>query len=467
MFYKPTTSSIYINNEYIFLRTFDLQIALLCTVMVNQGVKEGPLLLNGITLPAPSALSSTSRMEASMNLNTFSISLTNFNLRFTKELFTSSIGHLHFGIEYGDFRQPSSPSTTLATILLGEKLSTYEDAIKPNLSSGTSKSLSGVDLRIAGHLEHCVQLSNLSPVSNRKTLAAFASMYVSADVKQTTTLNINECNGVGYEVQGVLHVAGVQYKSAEKVRTAMQEPSPKATTNLEYTISWQAQHNVSLLNGTKIQAHEASEISAGQFRKQEFTSPALIGATPLLDYPQTLALLQSSCALYPQKSIIDIKSASSRAASTKTPVPGRNSRSAGIIAAALRCVVNERSELRGSALFSAGYESTRSFTNTSASSDAFGIEIDGGVELAPRLLPAVRLKPTLAPPIAKTWAISGGNGALGQLSSDWLSQQGTSHQILLCRSGRINANFALYGLFDSISRGMITIQQYVNLLISI
>jgi hypothetical protein len=426
--------------------------------MVHQGVKESPLLINGLTLPVPTALSSASRVEASMDLNTISISLNNVNLKSTKELFTSSIGHLHIRNKCGDFHQPLSPSTTLATILLGDTLSIYEDATKSNISSGISATLIGVDLRIAGHLEHCVQLGNLGPMTNGKNLAAFASMHVSADLKQNTTLNIDERNGVDYGFGGLLHVAGVQFKFAEKVKTTLQEPSPKTPTDLEYTISWQAQQNVSLLNDAKFQAFEALELSAGLFHKQEFINSACIGATSMLNFPQTLALLQSTCALNAQRGIINVRLASRAAASTRTPVPGRNSRSAGTVAAALRCVINERSELKGSTLFGVEYERNWRLTNSSALNDAFGIEIDGGVELAPRLLPAAGLKSTLAAPIAKTWAISGGNGALGQLSSDWLSQQGTSHQMLLCRSGRFNANSAPDGFFNSISQGMITIQ---------
>jgi hypothetical protein len=305
-------------------------------------------------------------------------------------------------------------------------------------------------------LEHCVQLSNLDAATGGKSLAAFSSMYLGAQLNPDAFVDITERKRTEFAAGGLLRLAGVAYKS-EKLK----EPNQMAPVDLEYTTVWQAS-NALLPSSTNVMPLEGLEVSAGRLSKQQFVNSAAAGSSALLDFPQTLALIQSSCRLYPQRSSINIKSASSSASSSGVPVPGRNNLAAGTVSAALRCVVSERSEIKAKALFTAKYSSNWNYKHDAASNDAFGAEISGGVELVPRLLPtapAALVKSATIVPIAKTWAISGGNGALGQLSSDWLSQQGTSHQILLCRSGRFNRDSAPDGLFDPVSQGVISIHQ--------
>jgi hypothetical protein len=436
--------------------------------MVHQGMKEAPLLLiNGSAPPAQTAPSSTSRLEATMDLNSSSISISigsTTGVNSKSEVFTSSIGRLHVQSQSGVFRQLSPLSPALANILLDSDLSGYEHYAYSNVSSGTSNTLEGVDVRIAGHLEHCVQLSNLGSATAGKSLAAFSSMHVAQDIKQNGLLDITVRNGSEFGVGGVLHLAEAQYKFTEKLKAVTQEPSKQTATDLQYTVSWQAHQSTVVEGNCMLKSFEGLEISTGQFGKQEFVNSVAHGVASLLEFPQTLALLQSSCALYPANNSSTIKSVSSRVSSTGAPVAGHRAWAAGTVAAALRCVVNERSEVKGSSLFTAQYTPKWGFETKLASNDAYGVELTGGVEVVPRLLPTAAstnaTKAASLTPIAKTWAISGGNGALGQLSSDWLSKNGTSHQVLLCRSGRFKlGDSAPEGLFDSTSQGMITVQQ--------
>jgi hypothetical protein len=425
--------------------------------MAYQGSKEYPLLTNGLPVAAPTALSSTSRLEASIDLSTSATSIahSSSNANFNT-IFTSSLGRLHVQAQDGSFRLPSQPSMKLAPIFLGSTLSTFEDTTNLQGSCATSGCLSGIDLRAAGHLEHCVQLSNLDPATGGKSLAAFSSMYLGAQLNLDAFIDITKRNGTEFAAGGLLRLAGVAYKS-EKLK----EPNQIAPVDLEYTTVWQAS-NALLPSSTNVMPLEGLEVSAGRLSKQQFVNSAAAGSSALLDFPQTLALIQSSCRLYPQRSSINIKSASSGASSSGVPVPGRNNLAAGTVSAALRCVVNERAEIKATALFTAKYSSNWNVKHDAAANDAFGVEILGGVELISRLLPtapAALVKTAAIVPIAKTWAIGGGNGALGQLSADWLSQQGTSHQILLCRSGRFNSDSAPDGLFDPVSQGVISIQQ--------
>jgi hypothetical protein len=428
--------------------------------MLHQGTKETPLLINGIMLPALTGLSSTSRLEASVDLNTsaLSISITNTTSKATTEVFTSSVAVNHIQKESRSLHQALPPATAHVATLLGGSMHAHINKIK--VSCGQSNGLLGIDLNIAGHLEHCVQLNNLAVATDGKSVAAFSSMHANRVMKSNAPINIITPDGIEFGAGGMLHLAGVQYKSTHKTKMAAQEPSRKTFAELKYTTVWQAHQSMFLQSDIILQGLEGLEVSAGPIHKQQFANNS-VGANSLLEFAQKLALLQSCCELYPKISNLNVKSSSTRASFYNAPAPGRKNCAAGTVAAALRCVVNERSEMKGSALFNSQYQPIWNHKGGSASTDPFGVELAGGVELVPRLLPAAAplLKSNLLAPIAKSWAISGGNGALGQLFSDWLCQQGTSRQILLCRSGRFNGDSVPRGLFDSTSQGMVTVHQ--------
>ena len=324
--------------------------------------------------------------------------------------------------------------------------------ISSDISTGSFWLHKYAEMALSPHLEHSAQLSMAAPAAEGTLLscstAAFSTLHFGGSTTNSSA-NSNDLiarkNG-DVVVGGGFALVGLLMKPCTS-RAAAVTAAAKVSTHspLEYATSWQA--HAPLQDYTLNSDRSLSQviISGSQPQQQQHFGGNNNVDDVVQHSAKTLSLFQGALSLLPTNRTTTFHLCGSGISGSSGPSSGQSCSVGEIDAAALRCVSSERPELHGNVTYSESFSIMRSNASQSQSNaDFYGAQSAAGVERIPRLLPALphvsHSNSSIPYDFSKTsaaWAVTGGTGALGCVTSVWMAQHGAIPQILLGRSGRL------------------------------